>query len=61
MLYDESKHNILTLVGKANKIMEYHLLSCLVMLTLPVHQHYHPNFVIWNAWILKHLQAWLMI
>ncbi len=26
MFYDESKHNILTLVSKANKIMEYHLL-----------------------------------
>jgi hypothetical protein len=38
MLYNESKHNILTLVGKAHKIMEYHLLSYLAMLTLPVHQ-----------------------
>jgi len=49
VLYNESKHNILTLVGKAYKIMEYNLLNYLAMLTLPVHQGYHPNFVIWNA------------
>ncbi len=49
VLYNECKHNILNLVGKANKIMEYNLLNYLAMLTLPVHQRYHPNFVIWNA------------
>jgi hypothetical protein len=47
--YNESKHNILTLVGEVNKIMKYNLLNYLAMLTLPVHQHYHPNFVIWDA------------
>jgi hypothetical protein len=36
--------------------MEYNLLNYLAMLTLPIHQRYHPNFVIWNAWILKRLQ-----
>jgi hypothetical protein len=49
VLYNESEHNILTLVGKVNKIMEHDLLNYLAMLTLPVHQYYHPNFVIWNA------------
>jgi hypothetical protein len=27
VLYNESKHNIMTLVGEANKIMEYNLLN----------------------------------
>jgi hypothetical protein len=49
VLYNEFKHNILSLVGKANKIMEYNLLNYLVMLTVPIHQRYYPNFVIWNA------------
>jgi hypothetical protein len=40
-------------VGEANKIMEYNLLNYLAMLILPIHQCYHPNFVIWNAWIFE--------
>jgi hypothetical protein len=49
VVYSQSKHNIMTLVGEANKIMEYNLLNYSAMLTLPIHQCYHPNFVIWNA------------